>query len=244
MTPHLPLKGRLLLLPVPLSPEGGAMDLPGRTLDALRTLRHFVVENAKTARRVLKACGHPLPLASLHMAVLDAHTPEQDVPALLAPLAAGYDLGLMSEAGCPAVADPGARLVRLVHAQNGTVLPLGGPSSLLLALMASGLEGQRFAFHGYLPVEAHARRSRILQLEHRSRQEQETQLLIETPYRNRVLWTALLESLAPETLLCLGLALSTPEQEVHTRTVGEWRRHPEKIILERRPCVFLFLAQC
>ncbi len=233
--------GRLVLVPVPLTEGGGASALPEVTLAALHGLRHFVVENAKTARRVLKACGHPGPLQSLDMAVLDEHTPEGGLPALLAPLRAGADLGLMSEAGCPAVADPGARLVRLAHAEGVRVVPLPGPSALLLALMASGLEGQRFAFQGYLPVEAGARRERIRSLEQRSRRERETQILIETPYRNATLWAALLDALEPGTLLCAASALTGPAETVRTAGVAAWRKS-EAPFREREPCVFLFLA--
>lgn len=233
--------GRLILLPTPLVVEGGADTLPETTLSALRHLRHFVVENAKTARRVLKACGHPGPLQSLGMGVLDEHTSERDLPALLEPLRQGHDLGLMSEAGCPAVADPGARLVRLAHAEGLRVVPMPGPSSLLLALMASGLEGQRFAFQGYLPVDASARRNRIQQLEQRSRRERETQIVIETPYRNEALWSALLETLQPATLLCAALDLTAPAESVLTATVSAWRNTPPPPFA-RRPGVFLFLA--
>lgn len=233
--------GRLILLPTPLVDEGGADTLPEPTLSALRRLRHFVVENAKTARRVLKTCGYPGPLQSLNMGVLDEHTRDDDLPALLEPLRLGHDLGLMSEAGCPAVADPGARLVRLAHAAGIRVIPMPGPSSLLLALMASGLEGQRFAFQGYLPVDAATRRSRILHLEQRSRRERETQIVIETPYRNEALWSALLETLQPGTLLCAAFDLTAPAETVRTATVAAWRNIPPPPF-SRRPSVFLFLA--
>ncbi|MDE1942011.1 MAG: SAM-dependent methyltransferase [Betaproteobacteria bacterium] len=235
------MAGRLILLPTPLVEEGGGNTLPEVTLGALRTLGHFVVENAKTARRVLKACGHPGPLQSIAMAVLDEHTREGDLPALLEPLRQGHDVGLMSEAGCPAVADPGARLVRLAHAEGIQVVPMPGPSALLLALMASGLEGQRFAFQGYLPVDAGARRSRIQQLEQRSRRERETQILIETPYRNEALWTALLETLQPGTLLCAAFDLTAAAETVRTAPVATWRNAPAPSFA-RRPSVFLFLA--
>ncbi|MDE2343446.1 MAG: SAM-dependent methyltransferase [Betaproteobacteria bacterium] len=233
--------GRLILLPTPLVDEGGGNTLPEVTLAALGALRHFVVENAKTARRTLKTCGYPGPLQSVAMAVLDEHTRESDLPALLEPLRQGQDVGLMSEAGCPAVADPGARLVRLAHAEGIRVVPMPGPSALLLALMASGLEGQRFAFQGYLPVDAVARRNRIQQLEQRSRRERETQILIETPYRNEALWTALLETLQPGTLLCAAFDLTAPAETVRTAPVATWRNAPAPAFA-RRPSVFLFLA--
>ncbi len=215
--------------------------LPMAVIEKARSLRHFVVEEAKTARRILKSMGHPTPLAQLHMATLNEHTPASEVAALLAPLGAGFDVGLMSEAGCPAVADPGAQLVRLAHAQGYTVIPMVGPSSILLALMASGLEGQRFAFQGYLPVDAAARRTRIEQLEKRSRSARETQILIETPYRNAALLGALLDTLSPATLLCVACDLTGPQQSIHTRPVATWRNAPE-ILPDRTPAVFLFLA--
>lgn len=234
-------QGRLFLLPVPLIDEGGAVTLPESTLCVLRSLRHFVVENAKTARRILKTCGHPGPLPELGMVSLDEHTPDSTLPVLLAPLREGQDLGVMSEAGCPAVADPGARLVRLAHAEGVIVVPLPGPSAILLALMASGLEGQRFAFQGYLPVDAIPRSNRIRQLEQRSRRERETQIVIETPYRNGSLWTALLDALQPGTLLCAASNLTANTEMVRTATVADWRQATPPV-LARQPTVFLFLA--
>ncbi len=239
--PERPQRGRLYLIPVPLSEGDGITHLPAAVVERVRTLDHFVVEEAKTARRILKLLGHPTPLARLNMATLNEHTPFADVDALLQPLGAGYDLGLMSEAGCPAVADPGAQLVRLAHQQGYTVIPMVGPSSILLALMASGLEGQRFAFHGYLPVDAAARRARIEQLEKRSRGTSETEILIETPYRNTALLGALLETLSPATLLCVACDLTGAQQQIRTATVAEWRSAPQ-ILPQRTPAVFLLLA--
>ncbi len=234
-------RGCLYLIPVPLSEADGATYLPAAVVERVRSLSHFVVEEAKTARRILKLLGHPTPLAQLHMATLNEHTPPAEVGALLQPLSTGFDMGLMSEAGCPAVADPGAQLVRHAHQQGYTVIPMVGPSSILLALMASGLEGQRFAFQGYLPVEAAARRTRIEQLEKRSRNTRETEILIETPYRNAALQSALLETLSPATLLCVACDLTGAQQHIHTARVAEWRRAPQNLP-ERTPAVFLFLA--
>ncbi len=234
-------RGSLYLIPVPLSEGNGAAHLPVAVVERVRALNHFVVEDAKTARRMLKLLGHPTPLAQLHMATLNEHTPQAEVSVLLQPMSAGFDVGLMSEAGCPAVADPGAHLVRLAHEQGYTVIPMVGPSSILLALMASGLEGQRFAFHGYLPVDAAARSMRIGQLEKRSRSARETEILIETPYRNAALQSALLETLSPATLLCIAYDLTGAQQHIRTASVAEWRRTPQ-ILPERTPAVFLFLA--
>jgi 16S rRNA (cytidine1402-2'-O)-methyltransferase len=236
-----PQRGDLYLIPAPLSESAGAAHLPAAVVERVRTLSHFVVEEAKTARRMLKLLGHPTPLAQLHLATLNEHTPPADVATLLQPLSAGHDLGLMSEAGCPAVADPGAQLVRLAHQRGYAVIPMVGPSSILLALMASGLEGQRFAFQGYLPVDAAARRTRIEQLEKRSRNARETEIIIETPYRNAVLLGALLEILSPATLLCVACDLTGAQQLIRTAAVAEWRRTPQ-VLPERTPSVFLFLA--
>ena len=236
-----PQRGRLYLIPVPLSESSGAVHLPVAVVERVRTLSHFVVEEAKTARRILKLLGHPTPPAQLHMTTLNEHSPSTEVGALLQPLSGGWDMGLMSEAGCPAVADPGAQLVRLAHQRGYTVIPMVGPSSILLALMASGLEGQRFAFQGYLPVDTAARRTRIEQLEKRSRSARETEILIETPYRNAALQSALLETLSPATLLCVACDLTGAQQRIRTASVAEWRRSPQ-ILPQRTPAVFLFLA--
>ncbi len=238
-----PGRGRLFLIPVPLTDMDGLEQLPNRVVETVRTLNHFVVEEAKTARRILKEFAHPTPLASIHMAMLNEHTPEDKIAPLLEPLRAGFDVGLMSEAGCPAVADPGTRLVRLAHQQGFTVVPMIGPSSILLALMASGLEGQRFAFHGYLPKDTAKRRNCILQLENRSRIERETQIFIETPYRNTVLLTALLEALNPGSMLCVAQDLTSPRQLIHTASIAQWR-HASRHSLDRKPAVFLFQAAC
>ena len=242
-TAEPPQRGCLYLIPVPLSEGAGTTHLPQAVVAQVRVLSHFVVEEAKTARRILKQLGHPTPLAQLHMATLNEHTLAADVAALLQPLGAGFDVGLMSEAGCPAVADPGAQLVRLAHQQGYTVVPMVGPSSILLALMASGLEGQRFAFQGYLPVDAPARRARIEQLEKRSRSARETEILIETPYRNAALLGALLDTLSSDVLLCVACDLTGPQQRIRTATIAQWRKTTQ-ILPERTPAVFLFLAAC
>lgn len=215
----------LYLVPVPLGPVSPESSLPPETLAVARRLEHFVVERAKTARAHLKAMGHPLPLQSLHLQELNEHTPAEAIAALLAPLKAGHDLGLLSEAGCPAVADPGAALVRAAHRENISVVPLVGPSSILLALMASGLGGQRFAFHGYLPAKAPERSQTIRELEKTARRRQATQLFIETPYRSAALLDALATTLAPDTLVSVGADLTLPGQLIHTRTAQAWRGH-------------------
>jgi 16S rRNA (cytidine1402-2'-O)-methyltransferase len=213
----------LYLIPVPLGPVSPDACLPPDTLDVARRLDHFVVERAKTARAHLKAMGHPLPLQSLHLAELNEHTPATAIPQLLTPLKAGHDVGLLSEAGCPAVADPGAELVKAAHSEGIPVVPLIGPSSILLALMASGLGGQRFAFHGYLPAKEPERSQRIRELEKIARKEKATQLFIETPYRSAALLDALATTLSPDTLISVGADLSLPSQLIRTRSAQNWR---------------------
>ena len=224
------------------SPLGGAPGdaLPESALGTIRLLRDFVVENAKTARSFLAAAGMPCPVRELKLEVLDEHTPRASVHALLAPLREGRSLGLLSEAGCPAIADPGALLVAAAHREGYRVTPLIGPSSIVLALMASGLEGQRFAFCGYLPREPGARENRIRQLEQRSRTETATQIFIETPYRNQAMVSSLLKACSPRTLLCVATDLTLPQESVCVRSIADWRSAPPAP--GRRPSVFLLLA--
>ena len=217
--------GTLYLIPVPLGPVAPDTCLPPETLAVARRLEHFVVERAKTARAHLKAMNHPLPLQALHIEELSEHTPPAAVPELLAPLQAGHDVGLLSEAGCPAVADPGAALVLAAHREAIPVVPLIGPSSILLALMGSGLGGQRFAFHGYLPAKEPARSQKIRELEKTARRERATQLFIETPYRSAALLDALAGTLAPDTLISVGADLSLPGQLLRTQSAQQWRGH-------------------
>ncbi len=234
--------GMLLLMPVPLTdlPDTGNC-IPENVRHLVCQTRHFVVENAKTARKIIKLLGHPLPLAQLQLSELNEHTPPDNIEALLDPAFDGHDIGLMSEAGCPAIADPGALLVKRAHEKGIRVRPLTGPSSLILGLMASGLEGQRFAFAGYVPANAMERRKRLLQLEQRSRHEDETQLVIETPYRNDAFLTTLLETLSPSTRLCVARDLTGHNEWVITRTITEWRQSSSPS-LKGFPALFLFQA--
>jgi len=224
----------LYLVPAAL---GGApaQVLPAPTIGTVRALRDFAVENARSARAFLAALGMPCPVRELRIAPID-----EDVHALLAPLRAGRSLGVISEAGCPGVADPGQALVAAAHAAGHRVVPLVGPSSLLLALMASGLEGQRFAFRGYLPRDTAGRAQRIRALEKLSREAQETQIFIETPYRNDALLAALLDCCAPATRLCIAVDLTLPDEEIATRSIAQWRL--TRAAIGRRPAVFLLLA--
>ncbi len=232
-------KGTLYLIPVALGGEDARSVLPSATLDIARSLGTFIAENAKSARAFLKAIGHPRPLQQIPFHVLDEHTGERQVEALLALLQGGEDCGLVSEAGCPAVADPGAALVRRAHEAGVQVVPLVGPSSILLALMASGMDGQRFAFHGYLPVDKAKRARKLKELEQRARDE--TQVFIETPYRNASLLQSLLGHCAEDTLLCIAADLTLPGGSVATRAISEWKKKPPA--LDRRLVVFLLYRE-
>jgi 16S rRNA (cytidine1402-2'-O)-methyltransferase len=224
----------LYLIPAALGGDPRRV-LPAPTLEAVRAIRDFAVENARSARAFLSAVDMPCPVRELRIAEIDA-----DAHAMLAPLRSGRSLGVLSEAGCPGIADPGQALVAAAHRAGLHVVPLVGPSSILLALMASGLEGQRFAFCGYLPREAAARARRIRELERRSRAARETQIFIETPYRNDALLGALLEACAPETRLCVAADLTLESEQIATRRVREWRGARPALL--RRPAVFLLLA--
>jgi 16S rRNA (cytidine1402-2'-O)-methyltransferase len=228
-------KGTLYLIPVDLGGGDPRAVLPGPTLEAARRLGWFVVENAKTARAFLKQAGHPRPLRELHLGVLDEHGAERAMADALARLATGEDCGLLSEAGCPAVADPGAVLVRRAHEAGVRVVPLVGPSSILLALMASGMDGQRFAFHGYLPADSARRAARAKELEVRA--SAGTQVFIETPHRSPAMLATLLETCRPDTLLCIAADLTLPTELVETRAIAAWKKKPPD--LSRRPVVFL-----
>ena len=235
------MAGTLYLIPVPLGPTAPRDSLPANVLEIIRPLTHFVVEEAKTARAFLKAAGTDAALQALQIEELNEHTKADALDRLLSPLRAGHDIGLLSEAGCPAVADPGANLVALAQKENLRVVPLIGPSSLLLALMASGLNGQRFAFQGYLPAKEIERSKTIRDLETESRKRQQTQLFIETPYRNAAMFQSILQSCQPNTRLTVATDLTLSSEFVSTKTIQQWKKQtpPE---IERRPTVFLLLA--
>ncbi|MGB0127637.1 MAG: SAM-dependent methyltransferase [Rhodocyclaceae bacterium] len=237
-----PTTGALYLIPTSLGEQSWDTTVPPAVREKMCELDYFVVENAKTARAQLKRVAYPHPLQSVEMHELPKHGSGHDLHPLLAPLLAGKSAGLMSEAGCPAVADPGALLVRAAHEKGIRVVPLVGPSSLLLALMASGLNGQRFAFQGYLPVPEAEREKSISRLEAESLRLDQTELVIETPYRNDALFVSLRRTCKPTTLLCVASDLLLPTQEISTQSIAVWRTIPQPK-LAKRPTVFLFLAQ-
>ncbi|WP_035382886.1 SAM-dependent methyltransferase [Ferriphaselus sp. R-1] len=233
--------GILYLIPNTLGDNSPADVLPAHTIATARRLDYFVVEHAKTARRFLSQIKTEKPLQELELVELSEHTAAAELPKLLAPLLAGRDAGLLSEAGCPGVADPGAELVALAHRRGVRVVPLVGPSSILLALMASGMNGQGFAFRGYLPVEEGARQKAIATLEGESVRLHQTQIFIETPYRNHKLLNAVLAQCRPGTRLCIATDLTLPTEWVVTRTVADWKAAtvPD---LNKRPSIFLLQA--
>jgi len=232
--------GSLYLIPAPLGPTTPESVLPASTCEQARRLRHFIAENAKSARAFLKSIEIPVALQEIKITELNEHTKAGELPHLLADLRQGTDVGLISEAGCPGVADPGADLVRIAHQEKIPVIPLVGPSSLLLALMGSGLCGQRFAFHGYLPAKEEERGKRLKQLEQESRRLNQTQMFIETPYRNAQMLESLTRHLGPDTLLCLASSLTLPQERLRTQKIGAWKKEEEATAKE--PTVFLFLA--
>lgn len=227
----------LYLIPVPLSDGSLERVLPAENLAVVRNLRHFVVENVRTARRFLKKCDRDLDIDALTFAELNEHTPAGEVEAMLRPLERGEAVGVLSEAGCPAVADPGADLVAIAQRKGLRVCPLVGPSSILLGLMASGFNGQRFAFAGYLPIEASARAKKLKEMERRIAHDDETQIFIETPYRNASLLTHLLAVLPPAMHLCVATDITGRNERIITRTIAQWKAKP--IQLEKVPAIFL-----
>lgn len=229
--------GTLYLVPTGLGGSDVLAILPSATTSVIERLEYFVAENPKTARAFLKLLHYTRPLQELRMDTLDEHTSALRVTELLQPLLAGTDCGLLSEAGCPAVADPGAALVRAAHTHAVKVVPLVGPSALLLAVMASGLNGQHFVFHGYLPIERAARARRLRDLENESGKVQVTQIFIEAPYRNDAMLDAILAACRPDTLLCVATDLTLETESVRTQPVAHWKT--ERPDLNRRPTVFL-----
>ena len=242
--------GTLHLIPVPIAENYQAQDLlnvlPPRTLLATRALTHFIVENAKSARQALKAIEHPVAIQhiSVHeLPVRKGSEPlnEGELMLLLSPLLSGQSIGVMSESGCPGMADPGAELAAWAHSRGIAVVSHIGPSSVLLALMASGLQGQRFAFNGYLPVQTEARTQALRHLEMRSARENMTQLIIETPYRNEVMLNALLHTLNDHTKLTIAAHLTATGEMLRTQTIEQWKAVPYTIA--RVPTVFALLAE-
>lgn len=232
-------QGILYLIPVPLGEDAVLRNiLPDQVMEITRTLRHFIAENPKTCRAFLKQVEMPVPFPEIMVESYGKHDRSESSPShFLKPLLAGHNVGLVSEAGCPAVADPGSEVVRAAHAKGIKVVPLVGPSSLLLALMASGFNGQQFRFHGYLPIDPAEREEWISDMEYDANKHHITQIFIETPFRNNQLFDALMKTLRHETSLCIASDITTANESALTKTVREWKgAKPE---LHKVPAVFL-----
>lgn len=233
--------GALYLIPVPLGNVQASRVLPVEVIARVQSLDYFIAENAKSARAFLKAAGTRKPLPAIEIREIDASTAPGEFDTWLMPLLQGRDAGLISEAGCPGIADPGAALVLAAHRHGIRVVPMVGPSSLLLGLMASGLNGQSFAFCGYLPVREPQRGKRIREIEDTSRRFAQTQIFIETPYRNQALFACLLQTCKAGTLLTVARELTLEGEWIATKSIAEWRKAPAPE-LAKRPAVFLLLG--
>lgn len=234
------MKGKLYLIPSPLGENEPSEVIPGPVLELLQHLHTYVVEEVRTARRYLSKAGLKGHIGELEFHELNEHTSQEQVEALKSLFDDGNDVGLITEAGLPAVADPGSALVALCHRHGIEIVPLVGPSSLMLALMASGLNGQSFAFMGYLPAKTDERRSAIRAMEKDSAAHKQTKLFIETPYRNDSMFADLLAICSPRTRICVAANITMPDAYICTKTTGEWKK--ENLIIGKRPCVFLILA--
>ena len=236
----MPGKGKLYLVPTIIAEDTAQLVIPQHVLLSLKDIHYFLVENARTARRYLGSLKIYDSIEALTIEVLDKETKETELLTLMIPLLEGNNMGVISESGCPGVADPGSMAVRFAHQRNIQVIPLVGPSSLLLALMASGLNGQKFAFHGYLPVDGKEATKIIKALERESEQKNQTQLFIETPYRNNQILDHLLNSLKPTSQVSIAFDLSGKNEFVQTRFVKDWKLN--KPSLPKEPAIFSFLA--
>jgi 16S rRNA (cytidine1402-2'-O)-methyltransferase len=231
------MQASLFLIPVPLGDTEIRKTLPDYNRDVILQIKHFIVENVRTARRFLKKTEPSIRIDELAFYELNKHTSPEEVAGYLSPLSRGESVGVLSEAGCPAIADPGADVVAMAQRKRYPVVPLVGPSSILLSLMASGFNGQSFAFHGYLPIDAGERASALKRLENRIYTENQTQLFIETPYRNNKLAGELLHACRPATKLCIASDITCDGEFIQTRTIKEWNgKVPD---LNKKPTLFL-----
>ncbi len=233
-------KGKLILIPSFLGESSKEDVFPNINTKHICSTRFFVVENLRSARRFLKQIDKSIVIDDLHFDVLDKHNPNQDMSVFLKPIEEGYDVGVISEAGCPAVADPGAKISYLAHQKGIQVLPLVGPSSILLAQMASGLNGQNFAFNGYLPIKTPDAVKKLQQLEKRSTQEKQCQIFIEAPYRNMQILELMIKTLHPKTKLCIASELTTEQEFIQTKTLEKWKKTLPQI--HKKPSIFIFSA--
>lgn len=235
------IQSALYLVPVPISEAPVSDVIPAGNLEVLRQLRHFIVENVRTARRYLKHIDPAFPIGECSFSILDRHTGPEEVGGMLEPLRSGLPMGLMSEAGCPAIADPGSHPVEIARRESLRVIPLVGPSSILMSLMASGFNGQGFAFHGYLPIDGAERSRALKRLESESASRQVTQIFIETPYRNNRMVALLAEVLNPSTMVCVACDITDPErEEIATASASAWKKRNYNF--DKRPAIFLIYS--
>lgn len=232
-------KGRLILFPVPIGAEKIEMSLPVANLELLTTCHTFIVEELRTARRFLKKAGYPYPIDETVFLELNEHTTHEEISGHLDAIERGENIGLLSEAGLPCVADPGAMITKVAQRHGIEIVPLVGPSSLMLALMASGFNGQSFAFVGYLPVDKGKRAAAIRHLEERLHREHQTQIFIEAPYRNNQILESLASTLNPQTMVCVACDLTRPTQYIRSLTAAKWQKERTKVDLHKRNTVFL-----
>ena len=231
------MPGILYLIPNTLGENDPNDVLPQKVMETAKAIRHFIVEDVRTARRFLRKIDRTFPIDDSVFFELNQHTDRSKIAPYIKPLLEGKDMGVISEAGCPAVADPGADIVALAHRKGVRVVPLVGPSSILLAQMASGFNGQSFAFVGYLPIENGERQKRLRKLEHRAKEENQTQLFIETPYRNTKLFEELLATLKGDTKISIACDITLDSEYIETRTVSEWKQKKPQD-LNKRPTIF------
>ncbi|QAA80683.1 SAM-dependent methyltransferase [Aequorivita sp. H23M31] len=230
-------KGNLYLIPCTLGDVPPLAVLPISVKTTIERINHYIVEHEKNARRFIKSISHDKKQSDLKFQEINKFTRAEEIPSMLSPCLEGFDVGIISDAGCPGVADPGARAVQAAHENGIKVIPLVGPSSILLALMASGFNGQNFAFNGYLPIDKHERKAELKRLEKLSTNLDQSQLFIETPYRNNQMLESLLETLSPKTRICLACDLTLPTEYIKTASVEHWKKR--KVDLHKRPTLFI-----
>jgi len=233
-------KAKLYMIPSPMGESDPKSIFPDNNWKQITHIKYFIVENIRTARRFLKLMDKNIVIDDLHFEVLDKRTKYNEFSNFLAPIKKGFDIGVISEAGCPGVADPGAEIALLAHQNDIDIIPLVGPSSILIAQMASGLNGQSFAFNGYLPIKGSAPIKELQKFENRSRQENQSQIFIEAPYRNMQLLETMLKVLSPQTKLCIATGLTTQEEYIKTKTIKQWKGKLPSI--HKIPTIFIFLA--
>lgn len=234
------MEAALYLIPCTLGDTPLEQVLPAFNSEIVRGIRHFIVEEVRTARRFLRRVDREFPIDDSTFYEMGKHADEQKYASYLQPIAQGLPVGVISEAGCPAVADPGADIVAIAQSRGIRVIPLVGPNSMIMAVMASGLNGQSFAFNGYLPIDDQERAQRLKLLEQRAQRERQTQLFIETPYRNRKMFDTLLRTLSPKTRLCVAAGITTSDEWIRTHTIAQWKHEPLPE-LGKIPAIFLIL---